>query len=195
MKIPLFRNLACLFLAIIAGLVPFVVSAAPERAEIVDLVLNKSGRDLEVSFNVVNCFTSKMEEAIRNGVPTTFRILVAIDKPAQWPLSRSDVVDFTLEHTIRYNRLNDEYQVLLPEHPEKVLVTQDFDEAKHLMSTVRRLPVIPTCWLRRGPEYTLRAKAELSKVELPFFLRYILFWVSLWDFETDWQKVNFSMQP
>ncbi len=193
MKFPLFRKLACLFLVIIVGLASFAVYAGTNGAEIVGLVLDKGGRDLEVSFKVARCFTAKTEEAIRNGVPTTFRILVAIDKPSQWPFSRSNVVDFTLEHTIRYNRLNDEYQVVLPEHPEKVLVTRDFDEAKTWMSTVRRLPVIPTCWLRKDQEYTFRAKAELAKVELPLFLRHVLFWVSLWDFETDWQKVNFSM--
>ncbi len=41
--------------------------------------------------------------------------------------------------------------------------------------------------------YELAIKAELSKVELPLFFRYIFFFVSLWDFETDWQVVTFTL--
>jgi hypothetical protein len=171
---------------------PCFSALAKDRADIVELAVDKRGKDLEVSFRLENCFTPKMEEAIQNGVQTTFRILVAVEKPAML-LIKSQVVDFTLEHTIKYNRLNNEFQISLPEHPGKTLVTRDFNEAKRWMSTVENLPIIPTCWLRQDQEYCVKVKAELSKVELPLFFRYIFFWVALWDFETDWQKVNFSM--
>ncbi len=185
-KLPIY-----LLLVFFAASVPHIAGAA-NKAQILDLTIDKLGRDLEVSFRLENCFTPKMEEAILNGVPTTFRILVAVDKPSP-VLTKGDVVDFALEHTIRYNRLNNELQVHLPEHPQKFMVTRDFKEAKMWMSTVRSLPVVATCYLRRDLEYTLRVKAELSKVELPLFFRYIIFWVSLWDFETDWHSVQFSM--
>ncbi|MFZ2448678.1 MAG: DUF4390 domain-containing protein [Syntrophobacteraceae bacterium] len=191
MRLFLSRILICPLLAIMAACLPFAVCAASE-AQIVDMSVEKSGTELAVSFRLENCFTAKMEEAIQNGVPTTFRILVALEKPSA-VLVRSVVVDFAIEHTIKYNRLNNEYQVHLPEHPQKILVTKDFDQAKIWMSTVSDLPVIQTCWLRTDLEYTLRVKAELSKVALPLFLRYIIFWVSLWDFETDWQAVQFTM--
>jgi hypothetical protein len=185
----LHRSILC-FLAILIAC-PSFSALAKNKADIVDVVVEKEGKDLEVSFHLENCFTPKMEEAIQNGVPTTFRILVAVERPAM--LIKSQVVDFMLEHTIKYNRINNEFQISLPEHPGKTVVTRDFDEAKRWMSTVENLPVIPTCWLRQDQEYSLKVKVELSKVELPLFFRYIFFWVALWDFETDWQKVNFSM--
>jgi len=37
----------------------------------------------------------------------------------------------------------------------------------------------------------LGAKAELNKLTLPFHLHYVLFFVSLWDFETDWYTIDF----
>jgi hypothetical protein len=46
--------------------------------------------------------------------------------------------------------------------------------------------------MQKEATYQIRMKAELSKVNLPLFFRYIFFFVSLWDFETDWQKVTFS---
>ena len=115
---------------------------------------------------------------------------MAIEKPSLM-LVKSEVVEFVLEHKIKYNRINNEFQVYLPEHPEKVLVTGSFDEAKKWMSTVENLPIIPTVRLQKDQEYYLKVKAELSKVELPLFFRYILFWVSLWDFETDWHTIVF----
>lgn len=191
MRFPTPHELLFCFLAILMACPPLPASAK-NSADIVEILVDKDGKDLEVSFRLENCFTPKMEEAIQNGVPTTFRILVAVEKPGVM-LFRSQVVDFMLEHTIKYNRINNEFQISLPEHPGKTVVTKDFTEAKRWMSTVENLPVMPTCWLRQDQEYSLKVKAELSKVEMPLFFRYVFFWVALWDFETDWQKVNFSM--
>jgi hypothetical protein len=176
------------FLAVLTVCRPIWVCAL-NKAEISNLEIDKSGRDLQVSFRLIDCFSSDMEEAILDGVPTTFRILVSLEKPSL--LLRSKVADFSVRHTIKYNRLNNEFLVDLPENPQKTLVTKNFDEAKKWMSTVENLPVVPTCWLNKEQEYYLSVKAELSKVELPLFLRYILFWVSLWDFETEWHTVVF----
>ncbi len=177
------------FLAILIACLSICV-CAENRAGITNLKIDRAGKDLEASFRLKDCFNNKMEEAVLNGVPTTFRIIVAIERPSLM-LVNSHVCDFSLEHTIRYNRLNNEFQVYLPEHPKKILVTGSFDEAKKWMSTVEKLPIIPKSGLQKDQEYYLKVKAELSKVELPLFFRYILFWVSLWDFETDWQTVVF----
>lgn len=168
---------------------PAVCLATPNKAEISNIQIDKKGKNLEVSFHLVDCFNSDMEEAILDGVPTTFKIIVSLEKPSL--ILRSKIADFTLRHTIRYNRLNNEFQVDLPEHPQKTLVTRNLDEAKKWMSTVVALPIMPTCLLIKDQEYYLNVKAELSKVELPLFFRYILFWVSLWDFETEWHTVVF----
>ena len=168
---------------------PLLCFASDNKAGISNIELDKSGKDVRVSFDLLNCFNSDMEEAILDGVPTTFRILVSVQEPSL--LLNSTIADLTLLHTIRYNRLNNEFQVTLPEAPQKCFVTTSFSEAKIWMSTVRKLPVIATCWLNKDQAYYLNVKAELSKVELPLIFRYILFWASLWDFETGWYTVEF----
>jgi hypothetical protein len=183
------RKFFFLFFPAVLTVWPAVCIAAPNKAEISNIEIDKKGKNLEVSFSLVDCFNSDMEEAILDGVPTTFRILVSVEKPSL--ILKSKIADFALRHTISYNRLNNEFQVDLPEHPQKILVTRSFDEAKKLMSTVEGLPIIPTNRLIKDQEYYLNVKAELSKVELPLFFRYILFWVSLWDFETEWYTIVF----
>jgi len=53
------------------------------------------------------------------------------------------------------------------------------------------LKIIPLNKLEKGAQYQIRAKAELDKLTLPFYLHYVLFFISLWDCETDWYTVVF----
>jgi len=171
----------------------FVLPAmAKNKADIVDIAIGKEGESLEVSFRIRDCFTPKMEEAIRSGVATSFRILVVLEKPGMaW--MRSKLLDLALEHTIKYDRLRNEFRITLPEHPDGVVVTKDFDEARLWMSSVKELPVIPLWRLQKKELYQLRLKADLSKLRLPLFFRYIFFFVTLWDFETDWHKAALTL--
>jgi hypothetical protein len=164
---------------------------AKNMAEVVDVEIAQDLQSLKASFYIKDCFTPSMEEAIKSGVPTTFRILTVLEKPGV--LFQTQILDVVLEHTVKYDYLKNEYQVQLPEHPDTTLITKNFDEAKRWMSTVQNLPLIPLWRLQKDQVYRLRIKAELSKVELPLFFRYIFFFVSLWDFETDWHKVNFTL--
>jgi len=166
--------------------------AARNEADIVDIYLNREKKNIEVSFRIQNCFTPKMEEAILSGVETTFRILLVMEKQG-FLFFRQKLLNIALEHTIKYDRLNSQFHVVLPEHPDKVLTTVDFGEAKKWMSSVDDLPLMPAWRLERETEYELRLKAELSKVHLPLFFRYIFYFVSLWDFETDWRATTFKL--
>lgn len=179
--------LACVLFQLVA-FKPSLASAK-NRADIADVKVTRAQGNLEVSFRILNCFTPKMEEAIQSGVPTTFRIRVVLEEPGL-PLFKSQLLNISLDHSIKYDRLKNAFLVTLPEHPERELVTEDFTEAKQLMSTVSSLPVIPLWRLENDEDYRLRIKAELSKVRLPLFFRYIFFFVSLWDFETDWHQVT-----
>ena len=59
------------------------------------------------------------------------------------------------------------------------------------MSEIDSLKTVPLSRLEKGSQYQIRAKAQLSKLTLPFYLHYVLFFVSLWDFETDWYTIEF----
>ncbi len=184
---------AILFLSYFAWiLMDPAVSLGATRASIVDLELSNQHGILAIGFTIDNCFTPKMEEAILSGVPTTFRIRVILEN-RRWIFFKSSKLDVTLNRTIKYEGLKREFRVLLPETTQIVHTTPSFSEAKDLMSRVVDLPVIPMWRLEEDKEYTLGVKAELSKVDLPLFFRYILFFVSLWDFETDWHKTRVSL--
>jgi hypothetical protein len=190
MKKVLFIILFCCWISF-SGFQPST-AAAKNKAEIVDVEVAQDPENLKVSFYIQDCFTPSMEEAIQSGVPTTFRVLAILEKPGVL-FFQTEILNVVLEHTIKYDYLKNEYVVQLPENPDSTLITKNFLEAKRWMSTVKDLPLLPLWRLQKDEVYQLRLKAELSKVELPLFFRYIFFFVSLWDFETDWHKVNLSL--
>jgi hypothetical protein len=185
------RHLAYFCIAIAAFLTVF--TALPVRAAgnacIADTRAVKENGYLKVYFRIQDCFTPEMEEAVWSGVPTTFRILLVMEEPGL-PLVKSKLLDVVLEHTIKYDHLKNIFRVHLPETSDKIRSTTNIEEAKQWMSTVQELPLIPLWRLQKGQPYKLYIKAELSKVNLPLFFRYIFFFVSLWDFETDWEEIT-----
>ena len=187
-----FLMLWCSLCATVAGVVHPTSAAAKNRAEIVDISLKPRTKNLELSFRIENCFTPKMEEAILSGVETTFKILLVLEKDGFLFFSNR-FLNISLEHSIKFDRLNNEFQVTIPEQPERTMTTADFAEAKRWMSSVEDLSLIPVWRLDKETEYKLRLKAELSKVRLPLFFRYIFYFVSLWDFETGWSEIRFNL--
>ena len=66
-----------------------------------------------------------------------------------------------------------------------------FEEAQNLMTDIDSLTIAPLSQLEKGKQYQIRAKAQLNEMTLPLYLHYVLFFVSLWDFETDWYTIDF----
>jgi hypothetical protein len=183
--------LTCLLLChLVQGVTP---TFARNKAEIVDIRVFPDDPALKASFGVRNCFTPEMEEAVWSGLVTTFRFLAVLEKPGPaLPLVPDRIVDVGFEHSIKYDRLRNEFSVTFQEQLQRARTTNDFNEAKQWMSEVHNLALIPLWRLHKGETYQLSVKAELSKVRLPMFFRYLFFWVALWDFETDWQEKQFT---
>ncbi len=147
--------------------------------------------DLLTYFEVENGFKEKTVQAVKNGIPTTFTFYVTLYKTTS-SLFDKEIADVQIKSTIKYNSLKEEFTVTRPWKEESPLITQSFDEAKTWMTEVDNLKVIPLDQLVKGDNYQIRIKAELEKVTLPLFLHHILFFVSFWNFETDWYVINFT---
>ncbi|UCH00480.1 MAG: DUF4390 domain-containing protein [Deltaproteobacteria bacterium] len=165
-------------------------SLAKNEARLSDIIVTNTRDDLLAYFNVRDCFTEEMNNAIMNGISTKFIFIVKLYEVRNAWFDRK-IADIKLTHTIEYNSLKNEFNLSLPEQNNKEVKTKDFDEAKKLMADVVALEVARLDELKRGLIYQLRMKAELDKIELPFYLNYVFFFLSLWDFETDWYSVIF----
>ena len=160
------------------------------EATLSDIIVTNTQEDLLVFFDIKGCFTREMEEAILNGIPTTFTIVIKLYRTRTAWLDAS-IASITLEHTIKYDSLKNEFRVTRSEEDNAELVVKDFEAAKKAMAEIRNIRVVPLKELQERGKYQLRVKAELEKVRLPLYLHYVLFFVSMWDFETDWYTVDF----
>jgi len=186
--IQLDKNL--IFFLIFLTLFAWPCSAGATEAVIenVDVSLNPP---VKVSFRVKDAFTEEIEEAIRSGMPTSFTYFVRLDRVrALWPDETIGEVSF--KHTVKYDTLKEEYEVSLDERGGAPVRTGKADEMKSLMTTCTDVQVTPGAPLKAGEDYELMIKAELRAVDPPFLLKYMLFFMDIWDLETDWHTYRFT---
>jgi hypothetical protein len=101
------------------------------------------------------------------------------------------IADIEIANSIKYNNLKKEFVVERSWENGRIRTAQSLQEAQKLMSDVDGLKIIHLDKLAKGRQYQVKAKAQLSKLTLPFYLHYVFFFVSLWDFETDWYTIDF----
>ena len=164
----------------------FPPSAFCQKASIKDINLKGTKGIWEISFDVENCFTEKMEEAIQSGIQTTFTFYIDLYQKRSWWKDRK-VASHEFHHTVQYHPIQKVYQVTLEENHSSP-VAPSLGEAKNLMSKVKEFKIQPSSPLKPGNPAYIRIKAELDPVRLPLHLEYLFFFVSLWDFETDWHN-------
>jgi len=167
--------------------------AQANKATIEDIILTMTSDDLLLYCTVKNCFTEEMNRAILKGVPTTFTFHIQLHKKIRFFFDKK-LADMKINHTIKYNALKNEFALSLDGNPGTSTTVKEFFKAKSLLTEVNGLKLVSLDDIERGKKYRVRIKAALNKVRLPFYLHYVLFFVSLWDFETDWHQVLFTLQ-
>ena len=181
-----FKSLLLIMIFWAAGAVP----AMAKEAYLSDFVVTNTRDPLLVYFKVHNCFTPEMNNAIESGLETTFTFFVQLHEKRDLIWDKK-IADLELSHSIKYDSLKKVYTVRFSEGTRKEVVARNFEEAKKLMAEVVALQVIPMHQLKKGKRYQLQMMAQLDKIKLPFYLHYVFFFLSLWDFETDWYAVDF----
>ena len=164
---------------------------ARNDAALSNIKLANTRDDLFAYFKVENAFNEKNTQAIENGISTSFTFYVTLFKTSD-SLFDKKITDIKTRSTIKYNSMKQEYTVVCQWKDTPALITQSLDEAKTWMTDIDNLKVAPLNRLVKGDKYQIRIKALLDKVTLPLSLHYVFFFVSYWDFETDWYVINFT---
>jgi len=164
--------------------------ALAQQAYLSDVVVTNTLDHLIVYFSVNDCFTVDMNRAIESGIETTFTFYIRLYKKRDYWWD-SKVADREISHSIKYDNLKKIYEVKLSEQNDDVITMKDFDEARRLMAEVIAAKVIALRDLKKGEHYQLKMMAQLNKIRLPLYLHYVFFFLSLWDFETDWYSIDF----
>jgi len=183
------RGLKSLLLIIIVCFVGAVPAIAKE-AYLSDFVVTNTRDHLLVYFAVNNCFTPEMSNAIESGIETSFTFFVQLCEKRDLIWDKK-IANLEVNHNIKYDSLKKIYSVRFSENNSREVTAKNFEEAKKLMAEVVALKVVPMHQLKKGKRYQLQMMAQLDKIRLPFYLHYVLFFLSLWGFETDWYALDF----
>jgi|WetSurMetagenome_2_1015567.scaffolds.fasta_scaffold97473_2 hypothetical protein len=170
---------------------PFVFTPrlSAENAGIRDLFVSNNANHVLIYARLTNCFTKEIEEAILAGVPTTFTILLDLYQERSYWMDKR-LVRMTISHTIKYDNVKKLFLVSI--HGEREATAfPDFESAKRVMADLNGVPIAQLKTLKRNEYHYVQIKAKLDKVRLPLHLEYVFFFVSLWDFETDWYRERF----
>lgn len=179
---------------IIAWICALVLLSQPlalaQEARLTNVIVTNTRDDLLLYLSVDGAFTEQIQEAILSGVPVSFSFLTRLYEVRDMWFD-NNIADVRVTHTIKYDNLKKTFTVQRSWEENKPVTTQSLAEAQRLMTEIDSLKVVSLGLLEKGKQYQIRAKAELSKLTLPFYLHYVLFFMSFWDFETDWYTIDF----
>ena len=168
----------------------YIFPAVAKDAVINEIEVNNIDHSLLLYFSVDNCFTKDMKKAIDSGINTTFSFFIKAYETRDFWWDRK-IADMKISHSVQYDSLKKVYMVKISEMDNRTTQVQDFDDVKRLMSRISGLRVAELQNLQKGERYRVCMMAELDKIRLPFYLHNVFFFLSLWDFETDWYTVDF----
>jgi hypothetical protein len=155
-----------------------------------NIIVTNTRDDLLLYLTAKDAFPAKIEKAIHSGVPAAFTFYIKLYRVLSlWP--DEQITQIELSHNLKYDNLKKAYIVTRSWEDNRLLTVKTFEEAQKLMTEVDSLSIVSLSQLEKGLQYQIRAKAELDKMTLPFYLHYVLFFVSFWDFETDWYTIDF----
>jgi len=176
---------SCLFL-----LLP--LSSEANDAKFTDLLITNNAGQITVYAQVANCFTREMEAVILAGVPTTFTFLFDFYRERSYWWDKR-MVRRIIQHTIKYDNVKKDFLVTSTNR-QQADTFQTLETAKRAMADLNGVAVYPVTSLEKDKSYYVRMKAKLDRVRLPLHMEYLFFFVSLWDFETDWHRQNVTYQ-
>lgn len=160
---------------------------AAKSSEIVDLMVDRDGERLLVSFQLVGGFDDTVRRKIESGLPTGFIYQIRLERVRRWWLNGT-IENAQLEVFAMYNAITREYLVNFKQNGNLIdsRTVKSLEEAENAMSIVHALPVFEVDEMPDA-RMVLRVRAVLgSRNFLGLFPTTI---------STDWAEVRSVDEP
>ncbi len=182
-----------LILLVLTSSLPLTGHSAEEdmSAKIGDIIITTSDSHLLLFAAVKNGLSGAMLKGVRNGIPVTFRFFIELEQVKNNWLD-TVLVKHTIQHTLSYDTLKEEYIINFTEGKPETIVTESVEKAKEVMVELSGVQVLERSRLIPEAQYLLHIKATLAEKTLPLNMHNIVPFISLWDLETDWHTIEFK---
>jgi len=154
-----------------------------------DVLITNNREHVLVYAKVVNYLTEEIRAAVMAGVPTTFTYFIDLYRERPYWMDKR-ISSSVFHHTVKYDNVKKLFLVSFSNRKDSAEFS-DLDSAMRAMVDLNGVAIAPMKELVKNKTYYILIKAKLEKVKLPFYMKFLFFFVSLWDFETAWYKQGF----
>lgn len=165
-----------------------------EKARIEEGFVVNSQTELLLYFSVDGAMSPAMAKGILTGIPVSFAFFVELYEH-QDGKGNVQIASRTFMHTLYFETLKEEFNLECAEHSKEGVIFHEFAKATRAMVGVHDLAVTSLALLKPGVHYTVKIKARLAKQALPEKFKNVMTFIKIWDFETEWSELTFTMAP
>jgi hypothetical protein len=183
-------DIVLIFLFVILGFMEFPIQAQAIEPRMTDILITNNAENVLLYGRLVNGFKTDMELAILAGIPATFTLQLEVYQVRSFAWDKK-ITGHEMKRTIKYDNLKKTFSIYTNGNTQPVIFS-DFESAQKAMADFNGIIAVPLTSLIRGGNYYLLIKVKMDKARLPLHMENVFFFVSYWDFETAWERQNFS---
>ena len=185
-----FFGVVLIFLLVIFGFMELPMLAQAVEPKMTDILITNNTENVLLYARLVNGFKPDMELAILAGIPATFTLQFEVHQVRSFVWDKK-ITNHEIKRTIKYDNLKKTFSVYNNGNTQPVIFS-DFESAQKAMADFNGIIAVPLASLVKGGNYYLLIKVKMDKARLPLHMENVFFFVSYWDFETAWERQNFS---
>jgi hypothetical protein len=184
------KRLFLIFLFLVFGFMALPMKVQAIDPKITDILVTNNRESVLLYARLVNGFKPEMEMAVLAGIPAvfTFQLEVYQERSLVWD---KKITGHEIKRTMKYDNLKKIFSIYTNGNQQPVIFS-DFESAQKAMTDFNGIIAVPLSSLTKGENYYMLIKVKMDKVRLPLRMEYVFFFVSFWDFETAWNRQNFS---
>ena len=159
--------------------------AADERISDLTIKMAPQGEIL-VSARLLDAMQGKVINDIQHGIPKDlFYYVLLMKRQSAW--FDEEFLARTVKYTIQYDVLKKRYRVHIRRDPgETNQIIENLQEVTDLISKIDNVKITETKTLNPKGTYYVRVKAQMKASRLPFYLKYLLFFIPVLELDTPW---------
>ena len=180
--------LVCLF--IVFGFIALPMQAQAIEPKMTDILITNNTENVLLYGRLVNSFKPEMELAILAGIPAIFTLQLEVYQIRSFSWDKK-LAAHEIKRTIKYDNLKKTFSVYNNGNSQPVIFS-DFESAQKAMEDYNGIVAVPLASLVKGGNYYILIKVKMDSARLPLHMENVFFFVSYWDFETTWERQNFS---
>jgi hypothetical protein len=156
-----------------------------ERISALTVEIDPQGEIL-VSARLIQAIHGKVANDIQHGIPKDlFYYVLLMKRQEAW--FDEELLDKTIRYSVQYDVLKKLYRVYIrDEKGVSDRIVENFQEMLDLISKIDNARIGDIKMLKPKETYYVRVKVQMKVSRLPFYLKYLLFFIPVLELDTPW---------